>query len=853
MARTKIDYGIDLGTTNSAIARMDNGEFRIIKSDDQQSDTTPSCVHFNKKQIIFVGQKALGLLSNEASDAFMKFSKTSEHPKGKNTFIEFKRTMGTDHMYQSSNMGRGFSSEELSAEVLKKLKSYVRDDTKVQAVIITVPAMFQQHQVAATKQAAEMAGFQYCELLQEPIAASMAYGLSGQNANGFWLVFDFGGGTFDAALMRAEEGIIKVHDTSGDNHLGGKNIDFAMVDEILIPYLEKEYTIDNSLKDEVGRELLRDALKHPAEEIKIEFASKKSEVNYYKDEIGEDDDGKEIELDITISIEQFENIVKPIFQRAIDICHKLLEKNNLTGNELNTVILVGGPTYIDTLRNMLSDQLTQKIDVSTDPMTAVTKGAALFASTRNIPDGLQSRDVAKIQLLLKYPETTVEIDEKLGLKVERAKTEGNVPDTVYAEISRNDTGWSSGRIEIGGDAEIIDIQLLPGKPNGFNVTLFDGSGAIYPCEPSAFTIIQGMKVANATLPMTFCVEALHTEASKQCLIPFAGLEKNKSLPAKGKHTFRTQTDLRPGNKDDLFEVRIFETAEEIKKDTYPPALPHEWVSTIAITGEDLPQFLPKDSEVEITIEIDASRLIKCSCYFLYLDESIDKESIIPKQKDIPAEKLEGDIEKTQHSLTLLADEVDSLDEDAVDSLSTELDEINDLLEQGGNERDRKDQVARRVGEIIKNIDSLRDNAQWPVAEEDLDNAISQVKKTQQRLGNTETDQAVKQMCAQADVIKQAKDTKNARLLTDAIRSLDFHMVKEDTGFWAGYIISFDQHFDIYEWHNRSAARRLIDEGKKCLATAPSKSKLEGLVRELFDLMPDKSEPIGGVDLSVLKT
>lgn len=302
MGRTKIDYGIDLGTTNSAIGRMDDGKIRIIKSDDSQSDTTSSCVHFNKKQICFVGQKALGLFSNEAENTFKKFSMTDEYPKEKNSYIEFKRTMGTDKQYVSSHMQRAFSSEDLSAEVLKKLKSYVRDDDEVKSAVITVPAMFQQHQVVATKNAAELAGFQYCELLQEPITASMAYGLTAQNADGFWLVFDFGGGTFDAALMRVEEGIIKVHDTSGDNHLGGKNIDYAIVDEILIPYLENEYDLENILENDRGRELLRESLKRPAEEIKIEFASKKPEVKYYKDDMGEDGEGKELMLDITIPL-----------------------------------------------------------------------------------------------------------------------------------------------------------------------------------------------------------------------------------------------------------------------------------------------------------------------------------------------------------------------------------------------------------------------------------------------------------------------------------------------------------------------------------------------------------------------
>ena len=848
MARTKIDYGIDLGTTNSAIARMDNGDFRIIKSDDSQTDTTPSCVGFNKKQLCRVGQNALNLFSREAENAFIEYSKTGNFPESKNIFIEFKRNMGSDQKYESSYMGRSFAPEELSAEVLKKLKSYVRDDNKIAAAVITVPAMFQQNQIEATKRAAGLAGLKYCELLQEPIAASMAYGLSAKNADGFWLVFDFGGGTFDAALMRVEEGIIKVKDTSGDNYLGGKDIDYAIVDEILIPHLESEYNLEELLEDKKGRELLREALKRPAEEIKIGFSSGKGEVlcDLEDETIGLDDDDEEIMLDITISLADFERVVKPIFQRAVDICQKLLQRNNLSGNDLYSIVLVGGPTLLETLRQMLREQLSDKVDISVDPMTVVTRGAALFASTRNIPENLQVRDKAKIQLKLKYPETTVETDEKLGIMVERDKTDGEVPKVVFAEISRSDKGWSSGKIEIVDDAEIIDIQLHPGKPNGFTVTLFDSQGTIYPGEPSSFTIIQGLKVSSATLPLNICAEAFVSKRSKALVVPLKGLEKNKSLPAKGKQTFRTQTDLRPGNREDYFEIRIHETEEPGSK-----ALPNEWIGTIPFRGDDLPQFLPKDSEVEVTLELDASRIMKCSCYFPYLDEDVEKESPVIKLEEVPVEKLEGDIDNVRHSLSLLFDESGGSSAN-IEELETKLDEISRLLSQGGGDRDCKNQVASQLGRIIKEIDALNDKKQWPTAEQELDEAFAEVTQTQQRFGDEKAAAAIEQMRRQAVVIKQDENFKQAQLMTEALRALDFSMVREDTGFWAGFIPSFDQNFNIYEWKNRAQARSLIDEGKRVLATAPSKARLEEIVCSLFALMPDTSEPIGSIDPRLLK-
>src|SRR5665647_81900 len=144
MERTKIDYGIDLGTTNSAIARMENGEVKIFKSDSLQKDTTPSCVNF-RKSTIMVGDKAYSLYTRENLEAFKEFSINGNSNFNFNTFMEFKRTMGQDKTYTSASIGHSFSSEELSSEVLKELKSYVRDEDILSAVI-TVPAKFRNNQ-----------------------------------------------------------------------------------------------------------------------------------------------------------------------------------------------------------------------------------------------------------------------------------------------------------------------------------------------------------------------------------------------------------------------------------------------------------------------------------------------------------------------------------------------------------------------------------------------------------------------------------------------------------------------------------------------------------------------------------
>jgi molecular chaperone DnaK len=418
MARTKIDYGIDLGTTNSAISRMENGD-ATIKKTDTLKDTMPSSVYINKKKAIQVGDSAYNALKRDKLKAMKTWNDSDS-----NSYIEFKRTMGSDKAYSSSNLGKDLTSEELSAEVLKTLKSFVKDEN-VNSIVITVPAAFKNNQKEATREAAKLAGFNHIELLQEPVAASMAYGLDSAKKDGFWLVFDFGGGTFDAALLKVEEGIMKVIDTEGDNYLGGKNLDFAIVDEIILPYIEDNFVIDFVLLDDTKKQILRNAMKFFAEETKVALSFNETH-NILSDlgDLGEDDEGEEIELDITVTQEIISKVLSPVFQKAIDVSLSLLERNNLKGSSLDSLILVGGPTFSPVLRKMLEAQIC-KPDTSADPMTVVSKGAALYASTVDVSEEVreQTRDKTKIQLEIANESSTVETEEFVPIKILADKTE----------------------------------------------------------------------------------------------------------------------------------------------------------------------------------------------------------------------------------------------------------------------------------------------------------------------------------------------------------------------------------------------------------------------------------------------
>lgn len=838
MGRNKIDYGIDLGTTNSAIARMENGEVKIIKSDTQK-DTSPSCVYFRSNTIL-VGDRAYARYGDERTAAFKDFSLTGNKGEDFNTFIEFKRTMGTDKSFQSKSANRSFNSEELSSEVLKALKNYVRDE-EFSAVVITVPARFRNNQIDATQKAAELAGFDHCELLMEPIAASIAYGVNAKTINGYWLVFDFGGGTFDVALMQVQQGIMKVIDTDGDNHLGGKDLDTAIVNEIIIPHLSNHYKFDKRMSDEYGENSLREALKFPAEEAKIYISAPtkvSTDIVTYKP-IGEDDEGNEIEIDMKMSLADYEKAVAPIFQRAIDISLNLLKKNNLDSSDLEMVLLVGGPTLSQTLRKMLKEQLKTKIDTSIDPMTSIAVGAALFASSKDIPTSFQKRDKEKIQLILHYPSNTVETDVDLGVKIDRTQTKGGIPDKIFIEISRKDKGWSSGKVEILDDAEIISLLLSTGKSNGFEINIFDEKGNPFPCEPSNFNIIQGFVEPSATLPYYLGIAAFTNDSETALLNEFLGLEKNKSLPAKGKkETFKTQKDIRPNNEDDKIKIPVYEGEPKTR------AILNEIVGNIIITGLDLPKFLPKGSDVEITLSVDISRRITLTIYFPDIDETIVRKIEKTVQSEYDADDMGNEIEKSKKALSKLQEESSSDNSSEAKKLRSELNELETILENGKSNYETKLKVMERLRLALIELDKIETAGQFPKVEEELNRALNNLKVTNQKFGNSQTTKALEQFQILANDAIKNENLQAARELTSQIYTFDFSLVDAGAGVAMdiSYIKSFDDDFDTLNWKNINQAKQLITQAKQIISTNPTRQKLRPIILDLFKLLPDSEKP-----------
>jgi len=849
MARTKIDYGIDLGTTNSAISRMENGE-PVIQKTDVQKDTAPSCVAFNKKKSVLVGDGAFRAYRSESQRALIKGTDI-------NSFIEFKRTMGTDKKYFSSHMEKEYNSEELSAEILKGLKSYITDEN-IKSVVVTVPAKFTVNQKDATLRAAKLAGFEHCELLQEPIAASMAYGLNAKNKDGYWLVFDFGGGTFDAALLKVEDGIMKVIDTEGDNYLGGKNLDYAIVEEIMLPHIEEDFSISNILNNEKSSQKFKDALKFWAEDIKNQL-SFKDEYNLYVDpgDAGNDDDGEEIEIDLTVNQEILKNTLGPIFQKAIDISIQLLERNSLDSNKLDSLILVGGPTYSPILRKMLKEQII-KPDISVDPMTVVSKGAALFASTVDVSDEIreQQRDKTKIQLELGYEATTVEEEELISIIVSKDKTEGEIPEKIYVDITRGDKAWSSGKTELDGKndkgekAGAIELKLNAGKANAFNVLTYNEQGDLLPSEPSEFTIIQGSKIGSATLPYNISIEIKSRASGKVVLRSIKGLERNLSTPATGTaNNLKTQKQIRPGIKEDSLKIPIYQGED---KSDGTRAIYQEHVYDVIITGEDLPKLLPESSDVELTIKVDKSERMEFSAFFPYLDFTFEKRIETENKEEVSTDWLESEINKAQQTLNLIKQEDVYTDQEKLDKLDTEISETKKRFEQGKSDYDRKKDVLESLRRSLRILDEIQDVSEWPKTKEEIKDVFYRLEETNQKFGNDKTNGIVEQLKEQIqDVIKE-KNVKVAQEMIDNMRQIDFAIRSSHIEFWIGFIHHFNDSFDMIEWKDRNRAKSLISEGFNLISNNPTIDGIRQIIQELFNLQIGGEGSMPNIDDTVLE-
>jgi molecular chaperone DnaK len=365
--------GIDLGTTNSCVAVMEGKDSTVI-TNAEGTRTTPSVVAFTKNNEELVGQPAKRqAVTNPANTIssvkrFMgrKHSEVSHEEK----IVPYKIGERKDGVISIEAAGKEYTPPEISAKILQKIKkdaeAYLGEE--VTQAVITVPAYFNDSQRKATKDAGEIAGLEVLRIINEPTAASLAYGLDKKTDQKI-AIYDFGGGTFDISILEIGDGVFEVLSTNGDTHLGGDDIDQEVI-LWLVSEFKKDQGIDLS-KDQMALQRLKEA----AEKAKIELSSTmQTDINLPF--ITADNTGPK-HLNFQLTRAKFEQMIESFIKRSIDPCRKALDDAGLSVSDVNEVILVGGSTRIPAIQEAVKDFFKREPNKGVNPDEVVAMGAAI--------------------------------------------------------------------------------------------------------------------------------------------------------------------------------------------------------------------------------------------------------------------------------------------------------------------------------------------------------------------------------------------------------------------------------------------------------------------------------------------
>jgi molecular chaperone DnaK len=673
-----IEIGIDLGTTNSSVAVVQQNEVQIIKNA-LGEESTSSVVFADRNGNIVVGTKAKRVMNNSKENL-------------NNSKAEIKRLMGTAETVLFPNLDKRMLPEEISAEILKALKGDIQrkhPNMSLDAAVITVPAYFSTLQSEATKRAGNLAGFKQIILLQEPIAAAIAYGFLNQK-NENWLVYDLGGGTFDVALVASRDGSLTVLAHAGDNFLGGKDFDAAIIQNLILPSLSS----NGIILDPVTHAHVFSYLKELAESAKIELTvSDKTTID-----IDVQINQKQVQHSLEISKEDLMESCRHLLNKTVDLCKKTIRDANVDPTTVQKIVLVGGPTQMPILQAFLKDTLLIKVDGCLDPITVVAKGAAMFGNQTIIAEQKENSSASNTscQFEVNYNPVTADDDQTITGKILRF-TKDSKPHSI--QFVSSDDSFASEDVLLKNDKFIL---TLPTGMKGTQYWIYakDIRGQLIDSSPESIYINRGVSIMGAPIPYSIGVSVISISSHKGYADATETMEsffsKNSILPLEGTRRFHTVTDLKAGSAENALPICIYEGESLITNR-------NTLICHLAIEGKAISKDLKRGTPVDITIQINESRELSVIAYLPDTDITLNARKTLYFDATKIHEVKKNFSEQVSRSESMM---VSSNPTTEIDVIKNMIQDIQSTIDRSESDSDQQRKAEKQVKDLMIALDQI---------------------------------------------------------------------------------------------------------------------------------------------------
>lgn len=797
-------FGIDLGTSNSAIACFDGSELSVIPNSRGEGNT-PSVVRFTESSVV-VGAKAQNFLFKDP----------------RHTHKEFKRLMGTQVKTPLDGYGQQYTAEQLSSEILKALRqdAIKFKDCAPEQVVITVPALFELPQSNATAEAARLAGFKKVELLPEPVASALAAGWSEQDNAQAWLVFDLGGGTFDVSLVESRDGLLRVVGHDGDNFLGGRDIDRILVEWVL-NQLRTDHGVDINPDQSTHTQVLRHIYQE-VEKAKIRLSNQ--ERTAIELEFEWDDDL--FAADLIINRLQVEEMIAPIVERAISVCKRLITQQGLQPEQICRVVLVGGPAHMPVIKTRVAAELAPIAEGNGDPMTLVARGAALYAATigfKNTPQQPQQEQQAQQDqcvLWLQHPSVCADLQPDVMGRVIDAKHH----QPARIQLIRDDGQWQTDTVEIDEQGVFfLGVHLLPARNNKFLIQLTDKKGALIAATPAALSIVHGLTISDPPLSRSIGVALANGERR-------SFIDRGTPLPAKRTFMQYTAETLVPNTQQQL-NIPIVQGERNQARFCRK-------VGNLVIPAAQLTQQLPAGSPIEITIEVDRGGNLQASA--LIVDQKklitgvaeILTPSADPAALQLGFNQVQGRLMQQQRDAFARRDQGAIA---ALDQLAQKLRSVSKDLALATNDQDAALRAQRNLMEAEAELEAFESRDQLEELLNECQNVYFNTRHQVEQYGNEVEKKMLTDCEARFNKAIELKRVQEVERLIEQMTSLFYSAYRRNPDYWINQFHSACSR--LHEASQLNRANALAAEGRAFLA-ASNLQGLESCVRQLWNLIPD---------------